>query len=223
MILRSIRENLKNLTAKLDQKLFGEREFVIISNNCWGAEIYKRLNKEYNTPFVGLALFGPDYIKLLEKLDYYLSQKLEFTPNSIWMDGLVTYPIGKLDDIEIHFMHYKDSNEAESKWIRRLSRMNKVRDKSKYYFKYCDRDIATTTELIKKFHTLPLTNKISFGINQINSKEHIVIAEKENNTVPDGVVLYNISFKYIDIFKWIKTGEITNNWYGKIKALAKIA
>ncbi len=202
--------------------MFGDKEFVIVSNNCWGAEVYKRLNREYNTPFVGLFLFGPDYLKLLENFDYYLSQKLQFIPNSKWSDKPIAYPIGKLDDIEVHFVHYKDKEEAELKWTRRLERMNKFTDRSKYFYKLCDRDF-TTLDLINKFHTLPLDNKISFGIKPINLNGHIVITESDNGTVPDGVFLYRSSFKYVDIFKWIKAGEMTANWYGKIKTFAKIA
>jgi uncharacterized protein (DUF1919 family) len=221
--LKNIQNKIKSLSIKLDQKSLGDKEFVIISNNCWGAEIYKRLNKEYNTPFVGLFLFGPDYINLLEKFDYYMSQTLKFTTISKWIDSSVRYPIGKLDDIEIHFMHYENTDEAKSKWNRRLSRMNKIQDKNKYYFKICDRDF-TTSDLIKKFHALPFNNKISFGINKINLNAHIVLSENENNKcVPEGLILYKTSFKYIDIFKWIKTGEISSNWYSKMKFVAGIA
>jgi len=222
MISAIVKKNLKALTSKIDQKLFGEKEFVIVSNNCWGAEIYKRLDKEYNTPFIGLFVVGPDYIKLLENFDHYMSQKLQFIDKSRWIDKLIVYPIGQLDDIEIHFVHYKDKEEAELKWTRRLSRMNKFTDRNKYFYKFCDRDF-TTPDLINKFHTLPFENKISFGIRPINLNGHIVVAESENGTVLDGVFLYRNAFKYVDLFKWIKTGKMSLNWYGKIKSFAKIA
>ena len=100
--------------------------------------------------------------------------------------------------------------------------MNKIQDKNKYYFKICDRDF-TTSDLIKKFHTFPFKNKISFGINPINSKEHIILSKNiDNGCVPDGIILYKISYKYIDILKWIKTGKISNNLYNKIKSVANI-
>jgi uncharacterized protein (DUF1919 family) len=223
MVKQRVRKWLKNGTTKLDRILIGKKEFVIISNNCWGAEIYKRLNREYNTPFVGLFLFGPDYVKLVENFDYYLSLPLKFTTTSQWGNSPVNYPIGKLDDIEIHFMHYASNEDAEVKWTRRLSRMNKIKDKSKYYFKICDRDLATV-DLIKRFHETPFANKIPMGINPVDSEGHITIAETNDNvSVPDGLVLYDISFKYVDIFKWIKTGKITNNRYSGFKYSARVS
>ena len=220
--LRNAQESVTKLLGKIDLKQFGEKEFVIISNNCWGAEIYKRLNREYNTPFVGLFIVGPDYIRLLENFDHYMSLPLQFTKGSVWFDPPIKYPIGKLDDIEIHFVHYKSNEEVIDKWTRRLSRMNEVLDRDKYYIKICDRDY-TTPDMFQKFHSLPFKNKISFSIKPINAKEHIVVSEHEGERVPDGVVLYKYSFKYVDLFKWIKTGEISNNWYGKIKSFAGVA
>jgi uncharacterized protein (DUF1919 family) len=176
MILKSIKKAVRNTQdaitkwlGKIDQKQFGEKEFVIISNNCWGAEIYKRLNKEYNTPFVGLFIVGPEYIRLLERFDHYMSLPLQFTKGSVWFDSPIKYPIGKLDDIEIHFVHYKNNEEAIDKWTRRLSRMKEIGDRDKYYIKICDRDF-TTPEMIQKFHSLPFKNKISFSVKPFNSK-----------------------------------------------------
>ncbi len=221
-MIRKIKKNLIKLTQSLDRRLYKNKEFVIISNNCWGAEIYKTLGVPYNTPFVGLFIFGPDYLRLLENIDYYLDLKLNFKQESKWLEGSIQYPIGVLDDIEIHFMHYKDESEAKSKWDRRLARMNKVTDKNKYFFKICDRDL-TDANIISKFHNLSLKNKISFGITESNDKNHIQIKENENNqNVPDGVKLYRYSFKYIDVLEWVNSGRITNNIYSKIKSVANI-
>ena len=223
MFKKTIQQALKQVAAKIDRKLFGRQEFVIISNNCWGAEIYKRLKKPYNTPFVGLFLYGPDYLKLVERFDHYMAQPLTFASQSVWSSEPVKYPIGKLDDIEVHFLHYRSADEAAEKWNRRLSRMKQVTDKNKYYFKICDRDL-TTPALIERFHKAPLTNKISFGIAPVSSKNHIIVTEgRDKTSVPDGVILYQLGFKYVDVFKWIKTGKFSNNVYGKIKSLAGIA
>ncbi len=184
------------------------KQFVIISNNCWGAEIYRSLGLEYNTPFVGLFIYGPDYLKLLKRLDYYLSLELCFTKKSNWTGSAMNYPIGKLEDIEIHFVHYINKEEAKTMWERRLTRMQKVKNRNNYYLKICDRDLAST-DIIKGFHKLPYKNKISFGISKMDNDCHIVIKEnEENKTVPQGLVLYNISHNYVDIFKWVTTGEL---------------
>ena len=203
----------------LDRLLYRSRDFVVISNNCWGAEIYKSLGLEYNTPFVGLFIYGPDYIKLLQNFDLYMNSKLTFADKSKWLDSAVSYPVGTLQDVEIHFLHYKNAEEALSKWNRRTNRMLKTTDKDKYYYKICDRDSGNKNDNLVKFHELPFKNKISFGINGLNNISHIQVRENENNqTVPDGVKLYRYSYKYVDVLNWINSGTIKTNLYSKIKS-----
>ena len=89
------RMNLKNKTV------------TILSNNCWGTFMYKYCNLEFNSPFIGLFVFAPDYIKLLEEpsliysdlcfIERSRSKYLEFLDDK-------EYPIGLIaNDIEIHF------------------------------------------------------------------------------------------------------------------------
>ena len=55
------------------------KSFTIISNDCWGAEVYIDTNTQYLTPFVGLMLMAPCYIKLLQNLEIIKSKQLTFT------------------------------------------------------------------------------------------------------------------------------------------------
>ena len=63
--------NLKNKTV------------TILSNNCWGTFMYKYCNLEFNSPFIGLFVFAPDYIKLLEEPSLIYALYSEAGPN-IW-------------------------------------------------------------------------------------------------------------------------------------------
>ncbi len=73
-----------------------------------------------------------DYIKFINNIKYYLECELKFIDlkESKWIEDLKEtykfgeYPIGIVDDIEIHFLHYKDKNEAYEKWIKRFKRIN---------------------------------------------------------------------------------------------------
>ena len=49
---------------------------TIISNNCWGGFVYQKFNLQYRTPFVGLFIFAPDYIELLENFDTLIEKKM---------------------------------------------------------------------------------------------------------------------------------------------------
>ena len=55
-----------------------ERDFTIISNNCWAGKVYQYLGMPYLTPTVGLYFFAEDYIKFVSNLKYYLSLELRF-------------------------------------------------------------------------------------------------------------------------------------------------
>lgn len=139
------------------------RDFSIISNNCWGGFMSQYFGLRYNSPFIGLFLFAPDYIQLLSDFSNYMSQSLQFieSEDSRFVEELRKqgtfgkYPIGMLGDIEIHFLHYKNKIDAKDKWNRRRDRIN-------YNFliiKFCDRDLATDN-LIREFDGLNFKNKI---------------------------------------------------------------
>jgi len=208
-IKRKFRQIFKNLLNKKDIKLLKNKNFVIISNNCWGGEIYQWYKRPYNSPFVGLFIYSPCYLKLLSNFNHYISQKLIFTKKSNYFEEQVTYPIGKLDDIEIHFLHYKSEHEAEDKWTRRTKRMLEETNMDNYYFKTCDM-YNSDEAILKEFHKLPYKNKVSFGIKNYTSlkgKNHIKIKEVDKKTgkhVPNGVKLYKLTFLYFNITNWLK-------------------
>ncbi|MEN8187745.1 MAG: DUF1919 domain-containing protein [Bacteroidota bacterium] len=205
---RKIRDNFKEQLSKNDIQDIGDKNFVLISNNCWGGEVYQWYKRPYNSPFIGLFLYGPCYIKLLSNFDHYMNQKIEFVKESKYPDRAPTYPIGKLDDIEVHFTHYESEEVARSKWERRTKRMLEEKNKENYYFKICDRE-RVDNEIIYKFHDLPFQNKISYSLKSdlsLEEKNHIKINEidKKRGSVPNGKKLYKLTFLYYDLHKWLK-------------------
>jgi uncharacterized protein (DUF1919 family) len=93
--------------------------------------MYHKYGLRYNTPTIWTYIFPDEYLKFLSKLDWYLSQPLEFVKTSkhtmskrfTEITGKV-YPIGLLGgDVEIHFMHYKTQQEAYTKWNSRRRRL----------------------------------------------------------------------------------------------------
>lgn len=116
---------------------------TIISNNCWCGGIYEDLGLEYMSPTVGLYLNAPCYIKFISNLRYYIDLDLKFTHISRY-NGRCEYPIGLLDDIEIHFLHYKSEKDAYDKWNRRKQRINY----DNLFIKFCDNDYCTDEHVI---------------------------------------------------------------------------
>ena len=211
-VRRKVRKHFKFFEKK-DRALLRNKEFVIISNNCWGGQVYQWYQLPYNTPFVGLFIYGPCYIKLLKNFDHYMAQELKFGVVSKYKDRAKTYPVGLLDDIEIHFQHYDTEEEALEKWKRRTARMLRNRDQDNYFFMIADRERADK-EILQEFHTLPYKNKISFAafrLENISNKEHIVVYERPKSKkieTPNGKKMFNLSFLYFDLVQWLNTGKL---------------
>ena len=70
--------------------------------------ILHELRERFNSPTVNLSFDAEDFIKFLEKLDYYLSQTL------VEAQSDKNYSIAKLDDITIYFMYYPSFDEAKA-------------------------------------------------------------------------------------------------------------
>ena len=143
------------------------KNFTIISNNCWGGFIYQKYGLEYQTPTIGLFFLGDDYVKFCSKLDEYLSKPIEFVP---WessrlypeLKEVKPYPIGKLGDIEVYFMHYHSEKEALEKWERRKTRINRER----LLFKLSQRECCSKED-VEKFMALPYKNKVCFAYDDV--------------------------------------------------------
>lgn len=172
------------------RKLLKYKDFTIISNNCWGGLVYQYFGLPYATPTIGLFMMDDDYIKFLENLDYYLSQSLVFIPHSEskYQERLNrettakdSYPIALLDDVEVHFLHYKSSEEAERKWEYRKNRINK----DHLLVKMSQRS-SNDDAILERFEKLPFENKICFTESVRIGKEFIHIPELKRLNIQGG-------------------------------------
>lgn len=216
LLLRIFDENIVyKLHEKVDdaknRKKLCNRSFTLISNNCWGSKVYKDLNIKYNTPFIGLFLYAPCYIKLLKNLNNYLNSELTFVNKSKYelsnqYREKKWYPIGVLgDDVEVHFLHYKSENEAKEKWTRRKQRMNM----ENLFIEFSDRDLCTK-ELMKEFDNLAFEHKVCFTAKkypEINCAVQLKEYEKEEyigNIYEDSYIVK----KHFDVVNWINRNNI---------------
>lgn len=215
-----IADTKKEFRQTLLKKRVKDKEFYIISNNCWGAEVYKDLELQYSTPFIGLSIFPPCYLQLLKNLKGYLNSSLVFTNISRYefvnkrrKQGEELYPLACLGgDIEIHFMHYGSEAEARDKWERRASRINWHSEN--IFVKLCDNgpfgisDLCSE-ELIREFDKLDFIHKVCFTAKKYsNIKSAVWIKEyKDAPYVVNGVELYKVCAKYFDVADWLNGGD----------------
>lgn len=161
--------------------LLKNKDFSIISNNCFGGKVYQYFDLPYTTPTVGLYFMAEDYIKFLKNLKHYLSLELDFIPNeksknyNFFTEDSKKCPIGVLDDIEIIFLHYKTEKEAFEKWNRRKQRINW----GNLIVKFNDQNNATLDN-IKAFDNLPYENKLCFVANPIDNINSIIEFKEYN-------------------------------------------
>ena len=129
-ILKEIRLRINKFGSSYRRKKLKIKNLTIISNNCWAGIVSQYLGIKYYTPTIGLYFFSEEYIKFLERFDYYIKQKLEIidTKDSKYYDEMIKKNhknaiVGKLDDVEIVFLHMKTGKEAIEKWNKRVKRI----------------------------------------------------------------------------------------------------
>ena len=127
---------------------------TVISANCVGAFILHDLNEPFNSPFVNLYLSPNDFVRYLQNIEFYQRQSLTFIQSE------KPYPVAKLADLKVHFMHYRNSQEAEQKWLAHSARMNL----DNLFIMMTDKDDAQgiAYEDLAAFDQLPFKNKVVF-------------------------------------------------------------
>lgn len=138
--------------AKIAQTLEGV-EFSIFSNNCLGGVFYHDAGRRFTSPTINTALDGEDFIRFLERPKHYLDHEMTFIT---WPGH--DYPIARIDDIEVRFVHYKTAQEAQEAWRRRGERI--------IWDKLCvvatNHDGLARPDLMERFDKLPYRNKLMF-------------------------------------------------------------
>jgi uncharacterized protein (DUF1919 family)/glycosyltransferase involved in cell wall biosynthesis len=106
-----------NLKACSYRKLFRDGSLTVISQNCIGGVFSHDMHLPFQSPTVNLCIPAADYVKFVNNLEHYLQMELELH----WGEE---YPVGRLDDVEILFVHYDTCLEASEAWERRKKRVN---------------------------------------------------------------------------------------------------
>jgi uncharacterized protein (DUF1919 family) len=203
-ILRKLLQWFKN--KNVNKKVL--KSISIICNNCIGGIIYSDLKLQFNSPTINLFFYGPDYIKFIEDLKYYISQNIHFSFESKYFEQQTKYPVGKLHDIEIHFLHYHDFHEAENDWYKRAERV----DFENLFVIGSDRDLCND-EIKRRFAKLPFKNKIFFTSKPSNYKHEIFFEEYiDSKCVGDLIADDKAWYFYFDVVHWINTGIINKNY-----------
>lgn len=199
-IFRKVRNEADRYIRKRKYKgrILNTNGYTIISSNCMAGSIYKDFGLPFNSPTIGLFLCGSDFVKLASNLRYYLSLSVEEGEYSRWV-GKTTYPLGIIDDIEIHFLHYDSFDDAKAKWERRALKV----DFDRVYLIMTDRDF-TTYEDIRKFSEIETYKKLCFVSKNYEEIPNTVFCQKYEADVQVGVLpLFMEYSQYFDVVSWL--------------------
>ena len=192
----------KKTVGKFNNLRIKNKDITIISNNCWGGVFYRDNNLKYLSPTLGMFFVSEDYIKFIYNLKHYLNQDVCFInmEESKHKDYLkkIKYSglIGKIEDVEICFLHYKTEEEAKDKWNRRKERINWDR----IIFKFNDQNMCTYKEL-KAFNDFEAKNKICFTAKKYDDIDSIQIKKYEKfDYVIDDIKSYK---KYFNMYNYL--------------------
>lgn len=210
---KKFKKKLKDLYFKvvgeIKKKKLTNTDFTIISNNCFGGVVYRNNHLPYYSPTCGLFFMAPEYIKFIynikkytcnveiKKVDIEESKYAEYLKENKY-DGI----IGKINDLEICFLHYNTIEEANEKWNRRSKRINW----DKIIYKFNDQNLCTYKEL-EEFNKFNAENKICFTAKKYENIDTIQLKQYENEQFVKSDTKESDYKKYFDIYEYINNME----------------
>lgn len=164
-------------------------KYTFVTNNCLGQSIYNTRKQLYDNPFIGSYIQDDDqFLKLCLNYEYYITCVPVFSKPLQPMDTNYppippgSYPVMFLDDIEIHWIHEKDSKHLLQKYQRRLQR-----SKSKIpFFVWGDALLhrphtdEEREQLIVQFNSIP--NSVYFRKEDISEWKNKSFSDRNNVT-----------------------------------------
>lgn len=183
VIFSSVKKRLRKITSNINRALFkrsfrnniSHRNHCYISQNCIGGKFYQIEKRSYSSPTVGLWFESADFLTFCE----YLSEYLNFTlSEDVDKSKEVSYPVGRLGEIRIYFLHYSSFQLAKFDWERRVKRVRL----DKVFFIMTDRD-GFSDDSEQRFNSLPTGKKILLShCSHLNMKNIIYVPGFEHQS-----------------------------------------
>lgn len=175
---------IRKLFAPLRIRGLKNRDFSIISNNCFAGFVYDIYGLPYRTPTIGMYFYPDEYLKFVKNLKENLKHELEpltFEDSQykelLTKDGHQDALLGKVNGIEVVLLHYHEFNEAKEKWARRCKRV----DFNNLVIKYSDQNHFEQKHY-DEFKKLDYKNKLFFTSNHAyENEEYVYFIKKFEN------------------------------------------
>ena len=126
----------------------------IISKNCFGGQISHLLGLPFHSPFINMFFGEQPYIRFLRTPRIYMDKQLQFKGTAYEQALKFDYPVFAMGDVDLHMNHYRDFDDALSKWNKRKHRINW---NNLFVEMYTDKK-----EILEQFDALPYEKKVCF-------------------------------------------------------------
>ena len=194
----------KVLVCKKQKRELKNHSFSLFSSTCNGGVITSELGERFRSPTVNLYIRANEFVKMINNLQYYMNLDVIEVENNFY-----PYPVGKIGDITVYFMHYHTFEEAKNKWNQRKKRINY----DNLFFMMAERD-GCSSETVRIFDELPYGNKVIFTKNFYPQyKSTIWVKENSNDEevtiMTDYVGMTGRKYDaYLDYVKWLNGESI---------------
>lgn len=176
-----------------------KKKIIILSSDCTGGRIMRDFGLPEYTPTINNWYSGADFIKICSNPDYYFSQEVEF----IGLDEQ-NQPMGKIDDVIVHFGHTAGYEESLKKW--QIGCKSYFRTIKKGNYETCiimnDRNFFNH-DLLGLFEKLPYEYKVLFVHRKEWSSPHTFYMSGED------------SYDYVDIMTAFESSISTKRRYDR--------
>ena len=190
------------------------RDFTLFSNDCIGGVITHNVGVPFNSPTVNLFFESlSQYMSFLENVPHYIGIPVEHLRDEKFEGLEKYYPVGVLrspehGDVVIHFMHYKDFDEALDCWNRRGKRINSHNAFAILHFHEWDDGFP---KLLERFAQLPMKAKMVVTYPGIIPSDYnrggysVFIHPKVRKYIPGFLLHWKSRFmlRYIDDFDYV--------------------
>lgn len=208
---------IRNLCLMRKKYMLQNKTFTMLTENCLAGVIYHDFKMQFRTPLINGEFSTQDYIKFLQRPQFYMKQDLVFVSNNdeslpaFYRD--LNCPVARLGDLYYRFTHYQMTEEKiRTIWNKRKERINW----DNVYVVLCEKK-GCTLEHMKAFEALPYKHKLILTCHyypELKYGFYIKGFEKIgyiDNLLKDVPGLFPTLKKYYDQFDfvtWFNTGKI---------------
>lgn len=187
--------------CRIERFLAGSEPITILSEDCWGGEFCRTLQRPYTTPLAGSLIPPRNYLNFLENITKPDALAIEPVPSS------ESHPVGKTPYATIHFLHFATWDEAKDKFQRRSRRIAWHRLYYKIDFGkpgYTQRDVErwNSLHLNRCIALIPVTTPPGLDFTGLHN------AVRVPDWCDDGSAMFYAARRHFSFHDWIHTGRL---------------